>query len=109
MSWKDRADRLNRAIRDWFGEAILYRPASGGEFPIVATFDRAAAVVEIQAGVPVQSTRPAIVVRLADLATAPAQGDTCSRENGETFEVANVEAEGHGTVKLYLLELEAAP
>lgn len=105
MGWAERADRLNRAVRDWFGEAIAYTPQGGAAVSIVATFNEAAAVVELQAGVPVQSTRPAIMVRLADLATAPRQGDTFVRtSNGKAYEVANVELEGEGTARLYALE-----
>lgn len=106
MAWADTAARLNRSVRGYFGEAIAYTPQGGAAVSITGVFDEAAAVVELQGGVPVQSTRPALVIVLADLAAAPKQGDTFTRTGtGKAYEVANVELEGHGTAKLIALEV----
>lgn len=104
MAWPDVADLCNRAVRNTFGETVTYTPASGAPaFQLVAPFDAAFAVVEIQAGVPVTSVRPVLDVRLADLPAAPEQGDTYTRASGAVFEVAEVQLGGHGTAKLISL------
>ena len=106
MAWAASASRLARSVRGYFGEAVTYTPLGGAAVSIRGVFDEAAATVEIQAGVPVQSTAPALTVVLADLAAMPKQGDTFVRDsNGQAYEVRTVELAGRAMAKLLLLEV----
>jgi hypothetical protein len=106
MAWDDDCDLLDRAIRDDFGEAIVYHPAVGPAVSIVAPFDEAAATVDVSAGVAIESTAPALTVRLADLPARPAAGDTFTRtKTGKGYEVATVTVDGPGSVKAFAFEV----
>lgn len=104
MAWLDECDQLDCEVRDVFGESITYQPQVGAPSPIVAVFDVAGAVVDLQAGVPVQSTAPTLLVRLADLPARPRAGDHFTRANGQAYEVTSVTPDGPGAVKLVAFE-----
>lgn len=107
MNWPGLANLCNLAVRNTFGETVTYTPISGaGSFPLVAPFDQAFAVVELQAGVPVTSVRPVLDVRLADLPALPEQGDTYTRASGAEYEVVEVQPGGNGTAKLISLAVQ---
>ena len=108
MAWDRLADLANLATRRTVGEPLTYTPfATGTPVAIVAPFDEAFAIVDLQGDVPVQSTAPAIDVRLADLALAPACEDRVRRAStGKLYEVITVQPGGAGTARLVLVVIE---
>lgn len=110
MTWIDTgtpenglADLAIRAVRDTFGEAVSYTPASTGvPESIVAPFDDLPVDLTLQ-GLSVEDSAsgPKLDVRVADLSVAPARGDTCTIR-GVDFEVVEAEPSSRGCCKLYL-------
>ena len=78
------------------------KPASTGTpESITAVFDAAYVAVELQAEVPIATTRPMLRLRSADLTVTPAQGDTVSID-GVTYEVNDVQPDSSGMHRLML-------
>jgi hypothetical protein len=67
---------VNGPVADTFAEPVIFRPASGGSFPVRGVFDRAYRAVEVTGnGEAVTSVHPCIQVRLSEMPQRPAQGD----------------------------------
>lgn len=109
MDFNRLANMANRAITRAFREgpgAVVWRPVTGGEFPIDAVFDEAYTSVDLQQGVPVTSTRPMLWVELSRLPALPLQEDRFTVTTiGRTFEVIEVQDEGRGSAKLIAFEV----
>lgn len=101
MAWADYADLANVAGRGIFGVAVTYTPQGQAAQSITAIFDNAHEAVEVQAGVPVSSTRPVLNVRLSDLSVTPRIGDTVV-VGGTTYEVMDYQPTGNGDARLLL-------
>lgn len=104
MAWADLAAVANVGCRDVFGVAVTYSPAAGMPVTIQAVFDAPGSLVTGNGLVPVQTTAPTLDVVESDLAAAPAQGDQVTI-GAQTYEVAQVEPDGNGMTRLYLLEV----
>jgi hypothetical protein len=92
------------AARDHFGQATVYTPAlTGVPASIEAPFDAAYEEVIVEDGVPITAQRPMLDLRLADLAARPLAGDTYTVA-GQTYEVTDVQYDGHGSAKCYGVE-----
>ena len=99
--WDDLAAMVGGAARDAFGTTVLYRPESGDPVTITAIFHAEHAEAGLAGGVPVTTTAPVLDVLLADLATAPGEGDTLTVD-GSDYRVVDVRADGMGGAKLIL-------
>lgn len=110
MAWVDittpengLADDAITAVRDEFGEAVIYTPQSTGVAEeIVAPFDDLPEDDLLQ-GMDVMdaASGPVIDVRLADLSVTPVKDDSVT-VRGKTYEVHRVRASSRGGAKLYL-------
>jgi hypothetical protein len=100
-AWEDLADLANVAVRDAFGEEVVYTPVGGSPVALTAPFDAAHEVLEVGGEVPVSTVRPVLDVRLADLPAAPQKKDEV-RVRGVDYVVDIVQPGGHGTAKLVL-------
>lgn len=105
MAWDDLTALVNVATRDTFGVAVVYTPApSGPSEALTGIFDAPGQLVAMSGSVPVQTTSPVLDIVAADLTVMPAQGDSLT-VGGNAYEVAQVEPDGNGMIKLYLLEV----
>lgn len=106
MSWADLTESLHADVEAEFGESVTYQPVTGSSRTILAEFDKAGVSVEIQAGVPIQTTRPKLWLRGSLLAAEPRQGDHWTPlRDGLTYEVIEVQPCGHGSWTLWGLEV----
>lgn len=105
MAWDSLAALVNEAARDTFGVTVVYTPApSGPSQTLTGIFDAPGQLIATSGSVPVQTTAPMLDIVAADLTVTPAQGDSLT-VGGNTYEVAQVEPDGNGMIKLYLLEV----
>lgn len=102
MAWTDLAAAANVGCRDVFGVSVTYSPAAGDPVTITAIHDAPGTLVTL-GSVATQTTAHTLDVVESDLAAAPAAGDTVTI-GAVTYEVAQVEPDGNGMSKLYLLE-----
>lgn len=98
-----------------FGETVAYTPQSGETMAITGVFDEAykpllplggsmgREPLDIGMTGDTVSAGPVLGVRLADFPVPPAQGDALV-VRGTAFVVREVQADGHGAVKLLLNE-----
>ncbi len=103
MAWGDVADLATKACQSVFGQAVTYTPSGGSAQSITGIFEAAYEVVDLDAAVPVTGTQPMLDVRLDDLDTTPAIGDTFVT-GGSTYEVTDVQLGGQGTAKLLAVQ-----
>jgi hypothetical protein len=86
-----------------FGEPVLYTPAGGAPFIVSMVCDEGNKDINLAGGMGVNSSNPVVSGRLAQFSMPPLQGDTLLIvRTGESFKVADVEADGKGGVKLPL-------
>ena len=94
--------------RDW---TVSYTPA--GEIAATLTcisFDPAHEQIEMQAEMPVATTRPVLDVQISDFVAewgagvGPKQGDLVTID-AVAYEVTDVQPDGHGASKLVLVEV----
>lgn len=109
MDWHAHLSRLSAAVRDHFGEAAVYRPLAGGEYFVTGVFDEAYRSTELDPdGAPVETTQPALTVRLADLAAVGVTPRTRDRltVSERTWEVVGgTRSDGSGMATLLLVEV----
>lgn len=91
------------------GKAWTYTPKGAAPFDLDAIYDEAWATIEIRntrfSMAPVSTTKPCILVRLADFPAGlkPAQFDTVVRNSTcEAYEIADVNEDGFGCAHLPL-------
>lgn len=109
------ADRLAFFDTEEFGVEVSYTPAAGGgATTIIGHFDSAAASIEVDGEVAVQTRQPQLQCRVGDLAGGGHEGDTISITSGQltaagldtapagTYKVRVVEPDGTGMVTLIL-------
>ena len=95
---------VNRSAMATWGQPATYTPASTGTpVGITAVFDSAFVAVETGGEVPVSTVAPVLLVRLADLPADPEQGDAVTVGGGD-YEVADVQPDSSGTVRLRLMQ-----
>ena len=104
MGWSTTADAATVACRDTYGTTVTYAPPAGAPASITAILDEAHESITLDAGgTPVTTTRPVLDVRLADLAVVPVRGGSVVSA-GTTYEVTDVQIDGQGGARLYLVE-----
>lgn len=107
MGWRDTIDAGNLAVRGAFGEAVTYRPTGGSPVSIEAPFSEEYVEVEATTGAAIVSTRPNILLRVADLGGPEVQeGDTFDCR-GDSFRVDEARIDGTGSVLVIARRLSA--
>ena len=103
MGWPEILDVSNRIVRSrgTFGEPVVYRPRVGSPVSIVAPFSEEFEEVTPETGVSVVSARPNLLVRLADLAAEPAEGDRLD-VRGIAWAVEESRTDGTGTSRVFV-------
>jgi hypothetical protein len=103
MSWASQQDRMVRRVRDRFAHStsIAYTCAGHAADSISAIFNEAHEVQEMRDGIPVNTTRPTLFVRIADLAATPVAGDTCVIDS-VSYDVTDVQPDGSGMAACFL-------
>lgn len=106
MAWAGLLERMTETIRDTFPASVTYTPEGGTATAIVAVFDVASRVRDIDAesGIAIDLTTPKLTVRLDDLASAPHVRDRVYVA-GKNYEVYRVEPDGSGMCGLSLTEV----
>ena len=101
--WASDQDRMVRRVRDRFAHstAIAYTCAGHAADSVSAVFNEAHVVQELQDGVAVNTTRPTLFVRIADLTATPVAGDSCTID-AVSFEVTDVQPDGCGMAACFL-------
>ena len=106
MSWTETVGRMQDDVLDIFAEMVTYDPKDSAPFQVEADFHRPHELIDLDGAVPVTGTRPFLWVKLSDFPAGvdPKQQDGVTRSNGETYEVSDVQPDGHGMAKLMLIE-----
>ena len=109
MAWTDALDAMISTVRDTFPASVAYTPeGSPTTYSLTGVYDEAYKGTELDRnyGVPVETTRPVLTIRLADLpvGTQPHVRDVLT-VNSTTYEVSNVQPDGSGMSRLYLVEV----
>jgi hypothetical protein len=107
MTWATALDRLNGTVRDTFPAAAVHTPVGGVAQACTVVHDFRWLEVAAADGQTVSAQRHTAFVRIADLSTAPAQGDTLTISDGEApgnYEVVDVQRDGGGGATLVLFE-----
>lgn len=107
MAWTDALDAMITTVRDTFPSSVLYTPeGSSTTYTLTGVFDEAYKGTELDRdyNVPVETTRPTLTIRLADLPVTPHVRDVLT-VNSTTYEVSNVQPDGSGMSRLYLVEV----
>lgn len=102
MAFSDLTDRALGAIKDAFGSSVTYTPTSGSPVTIDGVFNRRYYEL-VEGDVPVSTDQPNLLVRIADLAADPVEGDEVT-VSGQTYRVYRVEKDGEGAALLLLHE-----
>lgn len=102
------ADNVVRAGTRLLGTSkeVVYTPSGGAAQTIRAVFDRAHVDVDPATDRPIVSTQPVAGIRLADLDTAPREGDEVT-VGGTAYTVHRVEVDGQAGADLFLHEVPA--
>jgi len=91
-----------------YGQTVLYTPQTTGvPVPVVAIFEAAAAVVEVDGEVQVESRKPVIRMRkknLDDAGIDPEHEDTVQVE-GLNYRVVETQPDGHAEIMLILMRI----
>lgn len=104
MDWPGLVAQMDGSLVDTFGEPTTYTQATGQASPVSGIFD--AAYVRADAGrAGVGTASPAVFYRLADVPIDPAEDEPVITIRGLTYEVAEVQPDGHGGVRLLLTRL----
>lgn len=103
MSWRERADRVNKSIVLVFGESAIYTPVSTGAGITVnlhfeSVYRRLNMLREIDA------EGPTAFARIADLPADPEPGDTITAQ-GKIYSVVSGEPDGYGAIRMWLREV----
>lgn len=86
-----------------FGEAVIYTPAGGVPFQFTGVYDEANKDLNLAGGMGVNTSIPIVSGRMAQFPTPPLQGDQLLIvRTGDLFVVKDIDADGHGSVKLEL-------
>jgi len=104
MSWPDLAGILQTVGQTIIGEPVTYTPAGGSPESITGVFDGVSVSVEVDTGLVIQSTDPAITVRLAALFVQPTKGDAISVRS-TSYTIAEIHPDGQGDAQLKLQEV----
>ena len=91
-----------RAVTSVYGEPVTYAYSGGGSSDVRAIHHAAVEVVldGTEAG-GWTATRPMLTIELSRLTAAPVDGDTWTIASGDTFEVVDVQLDGHGVAKIH--------
>jgi len=88
------AGRITRTLA---GTLITHTPTSGTSTQARARFDREYVAALPSADAPIQESRPAVWLWLADYATVPIPGDTITLvRDGSTYIIESMQPDGEG-------------
>ena len=100
MDWPLLEDAANLVVRDVFGEPVSYRSAAGVVTPVTGVYSEEYEEVLPDGGASVVSAQPNLLLRLADLPSAPTEGDNFT-VRGRTYRVEQApHVDGTGTARL---------
>ena len=107
MSWAGALDRAIKVVRDTFPATGTYTPEGGSTtYTLTGVFDEAykGTVIDTNMGLPVETTHPVWTIVLADLPVAP-RVNAAVVVNGTSYTVSDVQVDGSGMARLYLVEV----
>jgi hypothetical protein len=98
VGWRDTIDAGNLAVRGAFGEPVTYRPTGGSPVSIQCPYSEEYVEVEPSSGAAIVSTKPNILLRLADLGGPEPQDGDVFECRGDSFRVEEARVDGTGSV-----------
>lgn len=98
--WDDSKEAVTDAMKAVFAEPVNVEQSGQELVSLEAIFTERFQMVELSGEIPIQSTAPVFDVVLSDLGFRPKQGATIARENGDAYEVTQIEPDGEGGAKL---------
>jgi hypothetical protein len=104
MTWRDIADRVNKAVVKTFGEYVTWTPFSTGiGTQVFMHFESAFFRIDTQTTAGITTEDPHCYIRIADLPSGlqPDTGDRVTAQ-GETYEVYDAAVDGYGAIKVFL-------
>ena len=103
MDWRKATESVLRICTGALGEAVIYTPSGGSPVTIQGIFDAKyqALVPDGSGGTVVTSTRPAVGIKLSDLAAPPGPLDRV-RIRGVDYGIEPPQEDGQGGALLFL-------
>ena len=101
MGWLDIATRIQTAGQTVFGEAVTFTPTAGSAETVTGIFDAEHAYQELIGEAVIETTRPAVIVRVAALSQEPVREDSISVRS-TTYKVIEIQPDGQGDLELIL-------
>ena len=105
-AWTTALAAANRAVRDTFGEAVVYTPAGKSPESITAEVNLHSEELRMDGDAPIMDHVPTVIVVSSDLSQTPAKGDRFTIR-GTEYVVVSVE--DHDTGRITCRLVEAAP
>lgn len=104
MNWDRLAAVVHKPLNRIYGKPVTYRPIDEDEQTgIFGRYQEPFVTQDMGVDVGVEATRPSLDLKLSDLDIPPKIGFEVE-VSGRVFEVASVQPDGNGYVKLSLLE-----
>ena len=104
MVWTDLTPILQSMGQTVMGEPVTYTPSGGAPESITGIFDGISVEIDIDTALAIQSTDPALTVRLASLVVAQSVGDAIT-VRGTNYTIAEIHPDGQGDARLKLEEV----
>lgn len=105
--WTNLAPLMNTDVETVFADNVLYFPVVGKPVTVLAHFDEAFEIVDVDAEVPVTTTVPILDIILSRLSFMPRQDDEIHIGVGDAaqvYKVTDVQIDGVGGAKLLLVK-----
>lgn len=101
MGFSDLADRALQKVCTMLGDEVTYNPSVGSPVTINGVFNRQFVEIDPNTGQAIATNQPNLLVRLADLSSAPTLADTVT-VNGVSYKVIDSQEDGEGGSLLLL-------
>ena len=108
MDWPSLAGSIQTVGQTIIGESVTHTPAGGAPKTITGVYDGVSTEINTDTdrggAIAIQSTDPAITVRLAALAVQPTVGDAITVRS-TNYTIAEIHPDGQGDARLKLEEV----
>lgn len=103
MTWSGIPSMLMENALAVFGSDAIFKPRSGGSFPVRVIFSREGMMAETHTGMKIQTESISLALKISDLPQAPMKDDVFLLGE-ESFRVKSMTKDGRGGAMVTLYE-----